>query len=152
MARKFFLLVVLGLHLGTTPAFAQEAAIGPFPFMVVYSQTGGFAGVHLEATIDLGYRILSLKKSRKELAKSTVLAAEDLQTLQRRLSAILFDRLKKSYRCERCRDQFSYKLNVKKMDREHSVSWQDQSGAPKALFDFRDEVSRLIGKYFPTRG
>jgi hypothetical protein len=144
----------------SAPSTATATASAPVekvtaPYVLVFHQTGGIAGMHMETIIDTAAKRITYGGLRNQRPETRELAADDIATITRALEAARLTTFPGKIKGGPVADAFTYTITVKTGGKEYMVSWDDGTNVPEPYSNLRSAVNAVRASRFggePPRG
>jgi hypothetical protein len=124
------------------------------PYVLMFQQTGGIAGLRMETVIDTAAKKISYSGPRGQTAQSRDLTPEDIRGISRALEEANVETFRK-LKGPPVADAFEYTITVRTGGKEYVASWHDGTTPPDAYQNVRTAVNKLREAKFsssPTTG
>jgi hypothetical protein len=142
---------------GTATAAGTAAPIEKLdaPYVLVFRQSGGIAGMLMETVVDAGAKTITYGGLRNQKPETKPLTAEDVAAITRVLEEARYAGFSGQTKGQPFPDAFSYTITVKKGGKEYTVSWYDGTTVPDAYSTVRSTVNSIRSSKFggaPPKG
>ncbi len=138
---------------GTGTAAPEGKLAGPY--VLVFEQSGGIAGMRMETVIDAGTRRITYGGMRNQKPETKDLTAEDIAAITRALEDARFATFPGKIKGGPVADAFSYTLTLRAGGKEYMVSWEDGTTVPESYSAVQSAVNAVRASRFggaPPRG
>lgn len=125
------------------------------PYVLVFQQSGGIAGMLMETVIDAGARRITYGGMRNQKPETRDLTAEDIAAITRALEDARFATFPGKIKGGPVADAFTYTITLRTGGKEYMVSWDDGTNVPEAYSAVRGAVNAVRASRFggtPPRG
>jgi hypothetical protein len=152
---KIAALFVLTGALGSGVGLAQpeqaadraEAAVTEYRSLS-FLQSGGFIGVHHQIDVEFATKKIQMRARHDAPFQEATLTDAELALIKGAVTAANLPGARGPYLCRFCADQFRYEITLVTATGRKEVLWEDDSKAPRTLFDLGTVLRRVADLHF----
>jgi len=118
------------------------------PYVLVFKQTGGIAGLRMETTIDSAAKTMTYGGMRNQNRETRSLSAQEIASITALVNAAGLAMLEGQLKGAAPSDAFAYEVHVDTGGRKRALTWSDGAKVPGPVSNLQSAIVKLRDEKF----